>query len=107
MLILVFVSLLEHITVVFLDFVNFQTFVEKLEARSIIRPCQDAQQRADTYCEYSKEFTAYMKENLLFPKRGFIPDLLAVKCSNERVLRRKKNKGFTSCIGERQPVMGN
>jgi hypothetical protein len=91
MLILVFVSLLEFVTVVFLDFVNFQTFLEKLEARSRIRPCQDAQrdsqQRADTDCEFSKESATYMKGNLMFPKRDFIPDLLAIKCTNERVLR--------------------
>jgi hypothetical protein len=94
MLILVSVSLLELVTVVFLDFTNFQTFLEKLEARRIIWPCQDAprdsQQRADTDCKFSKESVVYMKGNLLFPKRDFIPDLLAVKCSNERVLRRKR-----------------
>jgi hypothetical protein len=91
MLILVSVSLLELVTAVFFYFVNFQTFLKKLEVRSGIRPYQDAQrdsqQRADTDYEFSKESATYMKGNLLFPKRNFIPDLLAVKCSNERVLR--------------------
>jgi hypothetical protein len=53
--------------------------------------CQDAQrdsqQRADIDCEFSKEYAAYMKGNVMFPKRDFIRDLLAIKCSNERVLR--------------------
>jgi hypothetical protein len=90
MFILVSVSLLELVTAVFLDFANFQAFLEKLEARSGIRPCQDAQQQADTDCEFSKEYATYMKGNLLIPKRDFILNLLAVRCNNERVLRWKR-----------------
>jgi hypothetical protein len=82
MLILVFVLPLELVTVVFLGFDNFQSFLEKLEARSRIWLCQDSQQRTDTSCEFSKETTAHVKKNLLFPNRDFIYDLLAIKCSN-------------------------
>jgi hypothetical protein len=91
-LILVSVLLLELVTAVFLGFANFQTFMEKLEARNKTWPCQDSQQRADTGCEFNKETTAYMKGNLLFPNRDFIPDIMANKCNNERVLRRKRKK---------------
>jgi hypothetical protein len=86
MLILVFVLPLELVTVVFLGFDNFQSFLEKLEARSRIWLCQDSQrdfqQRTDTSCEFSKETAAHVKENLLFPNRDFIYELLAIKCSN-------------------------
>jgi hypothetical protein len=106
MLILVSVLLLELITAVLLVFTNFQTFLEKLKTRSRIWPCQDSQQRADTGCEFSNETAAYMKENLLFSNRYFIPDLLVNKCSNERVLRRKR-KDIYSFIGERQLAIGD
>jgi hypothetical protein len=82
MLILAFVLPLELVNVVFLGFDNFQSFLEKLEARSRIWLCQDSQQRTDTRCEFSKETAAHVKENLLFPNRDFIYDLLAIKCSN-------------------------
>jgi hypothetical protein len=86
MLILAFVLSLELVTVVFLDFDNFQSFLEKLEVRSRIWLYQDSQrdsqQRTDTRCEFSKETAAHVKENLLFSNRDFIYDLLAIKCSN-------------------------
>jgi hypothetical protein len=81
-LILAFLLPLEFVTAVFLGFDNFQSFLEKLEARSRIWLCQDSQQRTDTSYEFSKETAAHVKENLLFPNRYFIYDLLAIKCSN-------------------------
>jgi hypothetical protein len=86
MLILAFVLSLELVTAVFLGFDNFQNFLEKSEVRSRIRICQDPQrdswQRTDTSCEFSKETAAHVKENLLFPNRDFIYDLVEIKCSN-------------------------
>jgi hypothetical protein len=86
MLILAFILSLELVTVVFLDFDNFQNFLEKSEARNRIQLCQDPQrdswQRTDTSCEFSKETAAHVKENLLFPNRNFIYDLVEIKCSN-------------------------
>jgi hypothetical protein len=82
MLILAFVLPLELVTVVFLGFDNFQSFLEKLEARSRIWLCQDSQQRTDSSCEFCKEIVAHVKENLLFSNRDLIYDLLAIKCSN-------------------------
>jgi hypothetical protein len=82
MLILAF----ELVTAVFFGFDNFQSFLEKLEARSKIWLCQDSQrdslQRTHTSCEFSKEIATHVKENLLFPNRDFIYDLLAIKYSN-------------------------
>jgi hypothetical protein len=86
MLILAFILSLELVTAVFLGFDNFQNFLEKSEARSRIRLCQDPQrdswQKTDTSCEFSKKITAHVKENLLFPNRDFIYDLVEIKCSN-------------------------
>jgi hypothetical protein len=67
-----------------------------LKVRSKIWFCQDSQQRANTDYEFSKESAAYMKENLLFPNRDFIPDLLANKYSNERVKRLMQDLFVTS-----------
>jgi hypothetical protein len=59
MLILAFVLSLELVIIVFLGFDNFQNFLEKSEARSRIRLCQDPQrdswQKTDTSCKFSKE----------------------------------------------------
>jgi hypothetical protein len=86
MLILAFVLSLELVTAVFLGFDNFQSFLKNLEARNRIWLYQDtqrdSQQRTDTSCEFSKETAAHVKENLLFPNRDFIYDLLAIKCNN-------------------------
>jgi hypothetical protein len=84
MFILAFVLSLELVTAVFLGFENFQNFLE--EARSGIRLCQDPRrdswQRTDTSCEFSKKTATHVKENLLFPNRDFIYDLVEIKCSN-------------------------
>jgi hypothetical protein len=82
MLILAFVLSLELVTAVFLGFDNFQSFLEKSEARSRSWLCQDSQQRTDTNCEFSKETSAHVKENLLFSNKDFIYDLLTIKCGN-------------------------
>jgi hypothetical protein len=79
MLILAFILSLELVIAVFFCFDNFQNFLEKSEARSRIRLCQDPQrdswQRTDTSCVFSKETAAHVKGNLLFPNRDFIYDL--------------------------------
>jgi hypothetical protein len=86
MLILAFVLFLELVIVVFLGFDNFHNFLEKSEARSKIRLCQDPQrdswQKTATSCELSKEIATHVKENLLFPNRDFTYDLVEIKCSN-------------------------
>jgi hypothetical protein len=74
MLIFVFVLLLGFVTVIFLDFVNFQAFLEKLETRSKIWPCQYSQQRANTSYEFSRETALCMKGDPLFPNRDFTPN---------------------------------
>jgi hypothetical protein len=80
MLILAFILFLELVTVVFLGLDNFQSFLEKLDAKSRIWLYQDSQrdsqQRIDTSCEFSKETAAHVKENLLFPNKDFIPGLI-------------------------------
>jgi hypothetical protein len=94
--------LLELVTDVFLGFANFQTFLDKMEARTRIWPCQDSQQRADMDCEFSKKIVARMKEYILFPNKDFAPNQLVNKCINEKTLRREKGKESSLFIREKQ-----